>query len=813
MTAAHTLRLKVRQIDQFCVFDLVGGDRLELSATLKYPPQLTELYQNWQQIYGRRYQLHARARVGNKSGSGTPMEYDWDQELRIAETALLTEFAYWLGQAELLPLREAIQRCVDVTKSPANQAKRPTNAVDLLIECDPIDLARLPWETWRLTPTSSAPGRIRIARTSPSTRPVTQVARSQPRQVRVLAILADAPDLNHELDEHALRSLLPLATIEFLDCRDLLFSPNGSPGTLLKPHIAQAIADPRGWDLLFFSGHSDETTITGGKLELAPQITLSMRDIEPQLQAAIHRGLQLAVFNSCSGLAVADALIRLGLPQVVVMREPIQDAAAHKFLQQFCTSLAHYNDVQQATLQATGYFAAEHISYPSMHLVPSLFRHPDPAVPLFQFEPSTFKRVWRRWQPTRWEAIALSTLAFCSLLVPLQELLFELRYVSQAIYRQATHQFPAAKPPTVTVLQIDQASIDRKGIDAYKIKPMSRAYLAELVDRLRQLNVKTIGVDYILDGTTKEDGILAKAVQQAIQQQTWFVFPTYQNDAGQWIRVSSTIAHPNWILQGDINILNWHVMLPETLPCRTQCPFPYQLAVAHSLRTRSAALPSIAPSANLQHQVNHTLQHAQSAHPTHSFLRQPEGVWGLQPVIDFSLPPNQVHQSIAAWDFLERPLTDPTLQALQNQVVVIGSGGYDRAEDNFAAPLAVRYWRSSKAKSQSSQETLRSQVLPGAFVHAYSVNHILSQHLLKQVPTLWLIGVAAILGKGATQLLMMRKHQEQRRLVWLWLGGTGMYGVIGLQSYLTAAIVLPWLLPSMLFWLYVWPACKRPKDL
>jgi CHASE2 domain-containing sensor protein len=813
MTAAHTLRLKVRQIDQFCVFDLSGGDRLELSATLKYPPHLNELYQNWQQIYCRRYQLHARAGVGNKSGSGTPMDYDWDQELRIAETALLTEFAYWLGQAELLPLREAIQRCVDKAKSPANQAKRQTNLVDVLIECDPIDLARLPWETWTLTPASREPGTICIARTSPTTQPATKVARSQQRQVRVLAILADAPDLNHEFDHHALSSLLPLATIEFLHCSELAVAHNGSPGTALKQHIAQAIDDPRGWDLLFFSGHSDETTITGGKLELAPQITLSMRDIEPQLLAAIYRGLQLAVFNSCSGLSIADSLIRLGVPQVVVMREQIQDAVAHKFLQQFCTSLARYNDVQQATLQTVEYFAAENISYPSMHLVPSLFRHPDPTVPLFQIEPSTLKRVWQRWQPTRWQAIALSTLAFFSSLVPLQELLFELRYTSQAVYRQATHQFPVAKPPTVTVLQIDQASIDRKGIDAYKIKPMSRAYLAELVGRLRQLNVKTIGIDYVLDGTTKEDGILAKAVQQAIQQQAWFVFPTYQNDAGQLIQVSSTIANPNWILQGDIDILNWHVMLPETLPCRAQCPFPYQLAVAHSLRSNSNAIPSVAPLANLQQQVNQTRQHAQPTHQTHSFLQQPERFWGLQPVIDFSLPPDHVYDSIAAWDFLERPLTDPRIQALQNQVVIIGSGGYDRAEDNFAAPLAVRYWRSFKEKSQSSQETLRSQVLPGAFVHAYSVHHILSQHLLRQVPTLWLLGIAVILGKGATQLLATRKQQEQPRLLWWWLGGTGLYGVLSLQSYVTVAIVLPWFLPSMLFWLYVLPAFKRTNDL
>lgn len=88
----------------------------------------------------------------------------------------------------------------------------------------------------------------------------------------------------------------------------------------LKAKISAAIADERGWDVLFFAGHSNETVLTGGELAIAPNVSLSISEITPQLLKAKQRGLQFALFNSCSGLTLANSLIDLGLSQVAVMR-------------------------------------------------------------------------------------------------------------------------------------------------------------------------------------------------------------------------------------------------------------------------------------------------------------------------------------------------------------------------------------------------------------------------------------------------------------------------------------------------------------
>jgi CHASE2 domain-containing sensor protein len=801
MTASRSrFRLRVRLVDQSCIFDLTDPQRREISVTVPYADSLTMLYQNWQQIYRKRYELQARARVGSKGGSGTPVRYDWDQELRLAETALLTAFNHWLGQADLLPMREAIRREVE---------QQTPDTIQILLESCPMMLARLPWESWQLAP-ASAPDRVCLARTCAQVAPLAPAQSFQRGKPRLLAILAAAPELDHTLDQTILRSLQPWIDVELIHCQVHPLA-TGQKRTVpdLKQQIADAIADDRGWDVLFFAGHSDEAAITGGKLELAPQISLAISEIEPQLTIAQQRGLKLAIFNSCCGLHIAESLIRLGLPQVVVMRERIQDMVAHAFLQQFCRSLVQHCDVQTAIRQACHYLATENISYPSAHLIPSLFQHPDPKVTPFQIEPSRYRRLWQQWRPTRWEAIALSGLSLISLMVPVQELLFEVRAWSQSLYRQTTHQIAAAPPPPVTLLQIDQASIDRAQINAYQIQPMSRAYLATLVDRLRQLQVPVIGMDYLLDGATSEDRALEKSVEAALRQQTWFVFATRQNLGGQTVQVAPTIVNAEQILPGNIDLLGWQVMLPASAACRETCPFGYQLALAQRLQSDSAVQRSLRPiPPSLQQQVSQFLQQSPPTEPVLTFLQQPELPLGLQPVIDFSLPPHQVYRSIAAWDFLERPLNDATLQALRQQVVIIASGGYDQADDNFSLPLAVRYWRSLKNQAAST-ESVRSQVFSGGTAHAYFVHHLLTSHLLLRVPDLWLIVVAAVLGKGVIQVLVKQTASDRRLLLVSLAGTTVIYGFICLQSYITALIILPWCLPSIGFWLYLLPIMRR----
>ena len=478
-----------------------------MSATLPYPARLAELYQDWQRVYLSFYKtvemplfqetlpealpeppiepLRGWALGG---GQLTPVPTDWHIKLGEAETKLLNEFHRWLRSEDLFEIRTAIVRASRVRGVGDRPASRLNRNVDIFLTCTPIELARLPWETWEIGADLAA-ATIRIVRTPAAIRSVT-LPKSQSRKARVLAILGDETGLNFQIDREAVQCLSKTATVTFVGWQ------RGQTATEVKEQIQRAIADELGWDILFFAGHSNETEITGGELAIAPQVSLSIRDITPQLVAAKARGLQVAIFNSCSGLTIADALIDLGFSQVVVMREPIHNRVAQAFLVKFLRSLAAYKDVQESLISACQFLKLEkNLTYPSAYLIPSLFCHP--SADLFRIQPIRWAKSLRRVLPNRWEAIALAVGLTLSLIPAVQSALLESRILTQAVYRNYTVQVPAAITPPVTLVQIDTASISQDGIS--QLLPFDRTYLAKLIDRTTALKAALIGVDFVLD--------------------------------------------------------------------------------------------------------------------------------------------------------------------------------------------------------------------------------------------------------------------------------------------------------------------------
>jgi hypothetical protein len=56
-----------------------------------------------------------------------------------------------------------------------------------------------------------------------------------------------------------------------------------------------------------------------------------------ELERAVERGLQIAIFNCCRGLGLADRLSDVNLPYIIVMREKIPDRVAQQFLADLLT--------------------------------------------------------------------------------------------------------------------------------------------------------------------------------------------------------------------------------------------------------------------------------------------------------------------------------------------------------------------------------------------------------------------------------------------------------------------------------------------
>ncbi|MBD2101867.1 CHAT domain-containing protein [Leptolyngbya sp. FACHB-261] len=293
------------------------------------------------------------------------------QELQRAERRLRQQFDRWLLQSSFVPVRDLLR-----------EQLRHSHSGDFTLSLELAgELQYLPWELWNvLGPDGHSSQRLpRVSRAQPEycqLAPARRRDESQP--VRILAIFGDDFGINLAGDEQALRETV-YGEIRFLSLRTLAQSSEAPqplrPQDMLRA-IREALCDPQGWDLLFFAGHSDASENMGGQIAIAPHTTVPFESIAEQFAVACRNGLRVAIFNSCTGVDIARSLIRLGLPQALVMREPIHNELAEVFLKEFLVHFAQGEDLHAANRRACAVLRNCEREYPSVHLIPSVFQHP-----------------------------------------------------------------------------------------------------------------------------------------------------------------------------------------------------------------------------------------------------------------------------------------------------------------------------------------------------------------------------------------------------------------------------------------------------
>ncbi|MUG91336.1 CHASE2 domain-containing protein [Scytonema sp. UIC 10036] len=795
-TAFH---LNVTQIESVCRFELRGEGRT-IAVNVNYPQSLMQKYERWREAYLNYYRQLRGRKVSSGGGSTPPI--DSDNQLVNAEVDLLHEFHRWLLSPDLERIRSEIAKA----KAASKHLEAGKHCCEVFLCCTPIELARLPWETWEIGTDLGDSGKIRIVRTpaNVSSEPV----RSLRRKVRILAILGDDTGLNFAADEEAVRSLRRVAEVKFIGWEADKEKTEVNCGTL-KTRIAQAIANEDGWDVLFFAGHSNETVL-GGEFGIAPGVSLSIHEIEEALKIAKKRGLQFAIFNSCSGINIAESLINLGLSQVAVMREPIHNKVAQEFLLQFINSLAEYKDVHEALLDTSQYLKQQEkrLLYPSAYLVPSLFRHPDAE--LFRIKPFGLGSIVKQLLPSPKEAGWLIALLLLSLVPQVQSLLLEPRILLQAAYRKFTFQEPSKVEPPLVLVQIDNKSLTKDNIE--QRYPIDYSYLASIIQKLSQSNAKLIGIDYLLDKDKEQQESakesLIRHIKDARNKGTLFVFAYKEYENPKKGRVNNKLARLNGTWHGNIDFFEWYIELSTSSTQHNNYPFSYTLALAYSHQIQNLNSPDLLKDLNLKSlsDLSHLAllipKNAQDnltgflsklhLHPISNFAQ-----W-FHPIIDFSIPPDRAYTTISACELLGSCKQENTkIPDLNKKVVIIAPGGYEEAgvegkgDDNFTTPLAVSFWRG-----------WNQEKFTGGKAHAYMVHHFLTRRLVVPVPDFIMILLAALLGKYIAMRLL--DNPSQRKLLVKTLRiALVVYVIVSLQLYISAALLLPWFLPSVTMWNYV----------
>lgn len=244
----------------------------------------------------------------------------------------------------------------------------PDDEIRVIIKTEDALLRTLPWSVWDLFVEDYKKAEIAL---SPSGYKASRGNKSGTK-VRILAVLGNtsdnSSDNNDDIDTRFDRQLLETLSgveIEFLE----------QPP---KEALIEKLWDERGWQIFFFAGHSESGE--DGKIgwfEINRQERIAIEALKNSLDYAIERGLQLAIFNSCDGLGLANQLANLNLPHSIVMRELVPDIVAQQFLQNFLTAFASgqpfYGSVREARNKLEDTWNAQ---YPGMSWLPAISENP-----------------------------------------------------------------------------------------------------------------------------------------------------------------------------------------------------------------------------------------------------------------------------------------------------------------------------------------------------------------------------------------------------------------------------------------------------
>lgn len=821
MTSRSIFHIKIwySSEDSSCSFLLLwDGGKKNIYITHKYSQELQLHYQRWRQQYFKYYQFPSSEPVKKRKSGGISLigTGDPSQALREAEQELLKVFQRWLGTGDVRQIEKQIGDELTRITQNLSQSKEGEihNGIDIYLACND-ELLRLPWEAWKqwLIPQVIDKDAIRIVRTSINDIKGTAHSTKKPqrRKTRILAIMGYDPRLPLKEDWKTLRSLKSIAEVQRVEWK-LEDSDEDK-----RNKVLEAIVDQRGWDILFFAGHSEETNATGGTFVLTDTVSLSINDIEEHLQQARENGLQLAIFNSCSGLSIANSLLELGL-QVISMREPIRNDVAQSFLQQFCQQLIKSREIYDALLTARQYLQSiDKFAFPSAYLIPSYFIPPDVAP--FHIESFGWKKILHELLPAKQELTAVGILLLLSLMVPVQDFLLEWRHLFQSINRQVIYRILSDNsqqstniqppPPPVLLISVDQKSINYIIAQGWKFNPIDREYLANLVKKLLALEARVVGIEYILDQKSPRQEKLAQAIKESVKKQnTWFVFAINKK-----AELNSKIVDKKWNLQGHNFLDFWDIKLPEDRTCGGSCSFSYLLALSDILSKQNQKnlqdnlpRPDLENTQLLKEKISQYLDDKNL-----SITLRRNYSFGIRSIIDFSLPPDIVYEKKSADNFLNESPSETLRRNIKQQVIIISPEEYDRKYlSDYPAPLAFEYWcHFGDRENQDNKKKDCSERITTGESHAYRVHHFLSQHQIILIPDICLIGIAIIIGKWSNLKLQQQKLKQRRKtsLILAWI--TFSYFLIGLQVYIFASVAIPLFFPSVTFWFYILSILRR----
>ncbi|QPN70011.1 CHASE2 domain-containing protein [Synechococcus sp. CBW1108] len=602
-------------------------------------------------------------------------------------------------------LRQGLQQWIDSSAwLPLQRLLKDLPDLPLSLRLEGVDetFGSLPWESlalgrpiWRLDGDAPVAG---------SSAPV------RARKPRILLLVGSEAGLHLDGEVGRLQAQQRSGRIHLSVLRGQGFNPAA---------LRTALAQGAGWDALLYLGHSSGGP-NGGVLHLGDGSQLDGQALEADLAVAASHGLRVLLFNSCSGLQLAQHAARAGIDWAVCFLEPVPSAAAALAFAQLLKRLEAGSDLQAAVIH-TRQMLAERKGCEGCELL--LAAVATPIAKPFQLPLQRRRQLLLRLASTkRKQAIAAGAFVAAALVMeftpanPLNSYLLDRRLEVQRLWRQLTRQpGPGAASP-ITVLLLDPATTLPELGGGAVVDHTSRVALAEVLHKTPPAQVPVVGLDVVFDQPRPGTDLLAAVLRRQPGRKVVGGFVPQlgapcQGQSGNFWLESSPLA-------------------------------------AAGLIGKSLAVGTAGSCGVLKSLPLHLLYAITSDNFAGALSKQSVPVLPADRVIDWSLN----------WAEQIRLVQPAELPQLKAPVLLVGTSGRlgNQSEDLFEAPATVQ---DALLRGDQPLWNGNAREVPGVLVQAVLIQSLNLQHWLTPLSQTLCTAAAAALGVVLAALLEKRQHR------------------------------------------------------
>ena len=313
-----------------------------IKAKLTPAPDIPRFYQDWQNKYRELGKTIRQINVPYAQVTHCSVIEDEN----LARNRFENYLRQWFSELPWEKLQVRIEERI-----------HPKESARVIIDTKNIYLKKLPWHLWQLFHNRPHAEFALSAEYAPPSEPLK-------RPVRILAIFGGSEGLDLASDRELMAKLRRRgATVTWLE------QPQ-------RDELSRSLWE-QNWDILFFAGHSSSgKEFNSGEIQINDSESICLTRLRNALRIAVQNGLKLAIFNSCDGLGLADELIGVKVPQMIVMREPVPDEVARQFLQYFLEDFSQGHSLYLAVRNARQRLEWMEDKFPCASWLPVICQNP-----------------------------------------------------------------------------------------------------------------------------------------------------------------------------------------------------------------------------------------------------------------------------------------------------------------------------------------------------------------------------------------------------------------------------------------------------